>query len=152
MKIILTSIGTRGDIEPFLAIGKILKEKGHQVICAFSEKFREATEGCDIEFASLGRKNDDVLESVANRTVMGGSGIKKFLAFVKLMKHAQSEKIPQEKEIKLYELVKQEKPDRILYHSKNVYPLIWEYENRGKTIFVSPFAYFHYIKGHAFFY
>lgn len=31
MKIILTSIGTRGDIEPFLAIGKILKEKGHQV-------------------------------------------------------------------------------------------------------------------------
>jgi UDP:flavonoid glycosyltransferase YjiC (YdhE family) len=63
MKIILTSIGTRGDIEPFLAIGIILKEKGHQVICAFSEKFREVTESCDIEFASLGRKNDDVLES-----------------------------------------------------------------------------------------
>jgi len=56
MKIILTSIGTRGDIEPFLAIGKILKEKGHQVICAFSEQFRELTENCDIEFASLGKK------------------------------------------------------------------------------------------------
>lgn len=26
MKIILTSIGTLGDMEPFLAIGKILKE------------------------------------------------------------------------------------------------------------------------------
>ncbi|MFC2090994.1 glycosyltransferase, partial [Bacteroidota bacterium] len=50
MKILLTSIGTRGDIEPFLAIGKMLKEKGHQVICAFSEKFREETESCDIEF------------------------------------------------------------------------------------------------------
>jgi UDP:flavonoid glycosyltransferase YjiC (YdhE family) len=151
MKIILTSIGTRGDIEPFLAIGKILKEKGHQVICAFSEKFRELTESCDIEFASLGRKNDDVLESDANRTVMGGSGIKKFFAFIKLMKHAQKQKVPQEKEIKLYELVKQEKPDRIVYHSKNVYPLLWEYKNRGKTIFVCPFAYFHYIKGHTFF-
>ena len=34
MKIILTSIGTGGDIEPFLAIGKMLEEKGHQVICA----------------------------------------------------------------------------------------------------------------------
>ena len=44
MKIILTSIGTRGDIEPFLAIGKILKEKGHQVFCAFSERYRELTE------------------------------------------------------------------------------------------------------------
>jgi len=152
MKIILTSIGTQGDIEPFLAIGQILKEKGHQVICAFSEKFREATESFDIEFASLGRKNDDILESETNRTVMGGSGVKKFLAYIKLMRLAQSQKIPQEKEFKLYELVKQERPDRIVYHSKNVYPLIWEYENRGKTIFVSPFAYFHYIKGHTFFF
>ena len=151
MKIILTSIGTRGDIEPFLAIGKILKEKEHQVICAFSEQFRELTESCDIEFASLGRKNDDVLESDANRTVMGGSGIKKFFAYIKLMKLAQNKKVPQEKEFKLYELVQQERPDRIVYHSKNVYPLLWEYENRGKTIFVSPFAYFHYIKGHSFF-
>jgi UDP:flavonoid glycosyltransferase YjiC (YdhE family) len=152
MKIILTSIGTRGDIEPFLAIGKILKEKGHQVICAFSEQFKEVTEGCDIEFVSLGRKNDDILESDANRTVMGGAGIKKFFAYIKLMRLAQSQKIPQEKEIKLFELVKQERPDRIVYHSKNIYPLIWEYNNRGKTIFISPFAYFHYIKGHTFFF
>jgi len=152
MKIILTSIGTRGDIEPFLAIGKILKEKGHQVICAFSDQFRELTESCDIEFRSLGRKNDDIFESDANRTVMGGSGIKKFFAYINLMRHAQSQKVPEEKEFKLYELVKQERPDRIVYHSKNVYPLLWEYHNRGKTVFVSPFAYFHYTKGHAFFY
>jgi len=148
MKIILTSIGTRGDIEPFLAIGKILKEKGHQVICAFSEQFRELTENCDIEFASLGGKNDDLLESDASRTAIGGSGIKKFFAYIKLMKLAQNQKAPQEKEFKLYELVKQERPDRIVYHSKNVYPLIWEYKNRGKTIFVSPFPYLHYVKGH----
>ena len=150
MKIVLTSIGTQGDIEPFLAIGKILKEKGHHVICAFSEKFREVTESCDIEFATLGRKNDDSLENDATKTVIGGSGIKKFFAIIKLMKLAQKQKITQEKEIKLYELVQQEKPDRILYHSKNIYPLLWEYENRGKTIFISPFAYFHYIKGHSF--
>ena len=102
MKIILTAIGTQGDIEPFLAIGKILKEKGHLVICAFSEKFREATESCDIEFASLGRKNDDSLENDATKTVIGGSGIKKFFAYIKLMRLALSQKIPQEKEIRLY--------------------------------------------------
>jgi UDP:flavonoid glycosyltransferase YjiC (YdhE family) len=151
MKIILTSIGTQGDIEPFLAIGKILKEKGHQVICAFSEQFRELTKNCDIEFASLGKKNDDLLDSDAGRTSIGGSGIKKFFASIKLMKLAQSQKVPQEKEFKLYELIKQERPDRIVYHSKIVYPLLWEYENRGKTIFICPFAYFHYITGHSFF-
>ena len=31
MKIILTSIGTQGDIEPFLAVGKILKEKSTKI-------------------------------------------------------------------------------------------------------------------------
>jgi len=148
MKIILTSIGTQGDIEPFLAIGIFLKEKGHQVICAFSEQFRELTEKCDIEFASLGKKNDDLLENDASRTVMGGSGIKKFFAYIRLMKLAQNQKAPQEKEFMLYELIKQERPDRIVYHSKNVYPLIWEYNNRGKTIFVSPFPYLHYVQGH----
>ena len=150
MKIILTAIGIRGDIEPFLAIGKILKEKGHHVICAFSEQFREQTENCDMEFSSLGKKNDDLLKSDASKTAMGGSGIKKFFAYIKLMKLAQKQKTPQEKEIKLYELIKKERPDRIVYHSKNVYPLIWEYKNRGKTIFVCLFPYFHYIKGHSF--
>ena len=99
MKIILTSIGTRGDVEPFLAIGKILKEKGHQVICAFSEQFRELTESCDIEFASLGKKNDDLFENDAGRTAMGGSGIKKVFAYIKLIKLAKNQKAPKEKNL-----------------------------------------------------
>ena len=44
MKIILITIGTRGDIEPFLAIGAILKEKGHRVICALPDQFRNLVE------------------------------------------------------------------------------------------------------------
>jgi len=147
MKIILSAIGTRGDIEPFLAIGQFLKEKGHQVICTFSEQFRELTENCDIEFASLGKKNDDLFESDAGRIFMGGgSGIKKFFILIKLARNLKGAN--KEKELNLYELIKQERPDRIVYHSKNVYPLIWECKNRGKTIFVSPFPYMHYVKGH----
>ena len=147
MKIILTAIGTRGDVEPFLVIGKILKEKGHQVICAFSEQFRELTESCDIEFASLGKKYFDLLDSDAGRTAMGGgTGIKKFFAYIKL---ARNQTAPnKEKELKLYELIKQERPDRIVYNSKTVYPIIWEHKNRGKTTFLSPFPYLHYVKGH----
>ena len=148
MKIILTSVGTRGDIEPFLAIGKFLKEKGHQVICAFAEQFRELTENCDIEFASLGKYDEDIFKSDVGRTLMGGAGIKKFFAYIKGIKLAINQNIHKEKEFKLYEHVKQERPDRIVYHSKNIYPLIWEYKNRGKTIFISPFPYMHYVKGH----
>jgi UDP:flavonoid glycosyltransferase YjiC (YdhE family) len=53
MKIILLSIGTRGDMEPFLAIGELLKERGHQVICAFPGQFRELAEDSEMEFISF---------------------------------------------------------------------------------------------------
>ena len=148
MKIILTAIGTQGDIEPFLAIGKILKEKGHQVICAFSEQFRELTESNELEFASLGSKLFDLHNSDAGKIAMGGGkGLKKTFAFIKLaMKQTGPNK---EKETKLYELIKQERPDRVLYNSKTICPIIWEYKNSGKTTFLSPFPYLHYVKGHS---
>lgn len=148
MKIILTAIGTQGDIEPFLAVGKILKEKGHQVICAFSEQFRELTESNELEFASLGSKLFDLHNSDAGKIAMGGGkGLKKTSAFIKLaMKQTGPNK---EKETKLYELIKQERPDRVLYNSKTICPIIWEYKNSGKTTFLSPFPYLHYVKGHS---
>ncbi len=63
MKIILISIGTRGDMEPFLSIGEILKEKGHQVICAFPEQFRDLAEKSNLEFDSPGSKFIEMLDS-----------------------------------------------------------------------------------------
>jgi hypothetical protein len=51
---------------------------------------------------------------------MGGTGIKKFFALIKLIKIARNEKgAVKEKDLKIYELVKQERPDRIVYHLKN---------------------------------
>jgi UDP:flavonoid glycosyltransferase YjiC (YdhE family) len=53
MKIILKSIGTRGDMEPFLAIGGIVQEKGHRVICVFPKQCRNLAEDLNLQFASL---------------------------------------------------------------------------------------------------
>ena len=148
MKILLTAIGTQGDIEPFLAIAKILKEKGHKVICAFSEQFRDLTESCDIEFASLGRKIYDLSDSEIGRIIMGGgTGLKKIIAIYKFTRN--STRANKEKESLLYELIQQEKPDKILYNSKTTCPILWERNNAGKTIFLSPFPYLHYVKGHS---
>jgi len=41
-----------------------------------------------------------------------------------------------------------EMPDRIVHNGKAMYPVIWEAENQGKTIYVSPVPYLHYVKGH----
>jgi sterol 3beta-glucosyltransferase len=148
MKVILVSIGTRGDMEPFLAIGEILQEKGHQVICAFPEQFRELAEDSNLEFASLGAKFIELLESDAGKAAMGGegSGLEKFLATVKLARN-QTEA---NKELvnKQYELIEGEEPDRIVYNGKAIYPIIWGLSNRGRATLVSPLPYMHYVRDH----
>jgi UDP:flavonoid glycosyltransferase YjiC (YdhE family) len=76
----------------------------------------------------------------------GGSGVKKFFAIIKLARNQKG--ATKEKELKLYELVKQESPDRIVHHTSVVYPVIWECNNRGKTILISPLPCLHYVKGY----
>ncbi len=43
-------MGTRGDIEPFLAVGEVLKERGWEVVCLFPEQFRETTVAMGFRF------------------------------------------------------------------------------------------------------
>jgi len=148
MKIILISIGTRGDMEPFLSIGEILKEKGHQVICAFPEQFRNLAEDSNMDFASLGTKYIEILDSEVGKAAMGGSasGLKKFIAYIKLAKN-QTE-ANKELTDKQYEIIESEIPDRIVYNGKALYPIIWGLNNRGKNILVCAAPYLHYVKGH----
>jgi sterol 3beta-glucosyltransferase len=149
MKIILMSIGTRGDIEPFLAIGEILQERSHQVICAFPEQFRYLAEVSNLQFASLGTKFIEMLESNVGKAAMGGggSGVKKFLANVKLAQN-QTE-VNKELVNKQYELIEGEEPDRIVYNGKAIYPIIWGLKHRGRSILVSPLPYMHYVRDHS---
>jgi len=148
MKIILLSVGTRGDMEPFLAIGNLLKEKGDQVICAFPEQYRSLAEEVNMEFTSLETKFIELLESDDGKAALGasGSGIRKMMAYIKLARH-QTE-VNKELVSKQYDLIESEKPDRIVYNGKAMYPIIWELNNRGKAILISPVPYVHYVKDH----
>jgi len=148
MIILLISIGTRGDMEPFLAIGEMLKQKGHQVICLFPEQFRNLVEDSDMRFASLGSEFMEMLESDVGKFALGGGGSKwnKILAYVKLAKmQNKNNKLMIAKQ---HQVVAQEKPDRIIHNGKAMYPVIWEVGNKGKTIYVSPVPYLHYVKHH----
>jgi len=149
MKVILISIGTRGDMEPFLAIGDILIEKGHKVICAFPEQFRSLVkDSSEMEFASLGTKFIELLESDAGKEALGGSGsgLRKFWAYIKLA--GKQTEVNKELVQKQKELIESQNPDRIVYNGKASYPIIWELDHRGKTILISPVPFLHYVKNH----
>jgi len=54
---------------------------------------------------------------------------------------------------KQFEAVSEFRPDRIVHHTKAMYPVLWEIKNPGKTLVVSPVPYLHYVrnKTHLFF-
>lgn len=134
-------------MEPFLAIGQMLKEKGHHIICLFPEQFRDLVENSELNFASLGPRFMEMLESDTGKMVLGGGGSrwKKINGYIKLAK--LQAKINKELVGLQQEVITRETPDRIVHNGKAIYPVIWEVTNKGKTIFISPVPYLHYVKG-----
>jgi sterol 3beta-glucosyltransferase len=149
MKILLVSIGTRGDIEPFLAVGQILQEKDHHVVAVFPEQFRTLADESGIEFESLGKDYIDSLESPLAKEAMGASGsrMNSLLANFKLA--GQQWTINKELVQRQFELVEKHNPDRILYNPNATYPVLWGLHRDGKHILMSPVPFLHYVKGHA---
>ncbi len=149
MKILVTSIGTRGDIEPFLAIADIFRKRNHQVTCLFPEQFRALTESAGFEFVSLGSKFLELMNSNAGKIAMGGGkfGFKKIKAYYQLI-----QKQPEaNKEMMLQQeaCIQTLNPDKIIHHSKTIYPLLWSLKNKHKTSLICLVPHLHYVKGYS---
>ncbi|CAH9129936.1 unnamed protein product [Cuscuta epithymum] len=54
LQIVMLIVGTRGDVQPFVAIGKKLQEDGHRVRLATHSDFKEFVLGAGLEFYPLG--------------------------------------------------------------------------------------------------
>jgi UDP:flavonoid glycosyltransferase YjiC (YdhE family) len=149
MKILLLSLGTRGDVEPFLAIGEICKEKGHHVMCAFPEQFKHLADDANIKCIALTPKFINLVESEDGKTAMGGkvSTVKKIGALIRL--YRQSYTVTKELLHQQHNIIEKEKPDKIIYSHKATYPIIWGINNPEKSILVSPIPCItHYVKNH----
>lgn len=137
MKILLVSIGTRGDIELFLAQAEILSEAGHEIYCQFPEQFREMTEALGHTFLGFDKRFLEMLEGQSGKAVMGGGGafkqLKGYLSLVKNSMKIQKILIQQQKEA-----LNSIQPDRVLFHSKALYHYLAAKSNPKKFILLSP--------------
>ncbi len=138
MKAIIFSIGTRGDIEPFLAIGQLLKRNKWEVLCVFPEQFRDTVENMGLAFKGFTKEFLELLEGKDGKMFMGGRGsiFKRLRILIRMSKTGiklSKEMISLQHRIQL-----EENPDRIIYHPKCNFALIWGMKNPGKSILVSP--------------
>ena len=53
-RIALVTIGTQGDVQPYLALAIALKARGYSVVLGASEEFQDMVEGHGVEFHTLG--------------------------------------------------------------------------------------------------
>lgn len=71
-RILVTTVGSRGDIQPFLALSLALRDAGYAVTLAAPETFREWVEGYGIAFAPIRADVRAMLETGAGREMMQG--------------------------------------------------------------------------------
>jgi UDP:flavonoid glycosyltransferase YjiC (YdhE family) len=138
MKAILFSLGTRGDIEPFLAIAEKLDKKGHKVVCAFPIQFRKLVDESKYEFYGLSEKFLELIEGEKTKILLGGNGniFQKTRAIIWMIKVSQS----MQKEVitQQHDLIELKQPDIIVYNQKCLYPIIWGIKHPNKTTLLSP--------------
>ena len=61
MRIVFTSFGSTGDVQPFLALAVEFRKHGHEPVLAFSPNFRSRASQLDMEFVPLGPELDPAL-------------------------------------------------------------------------------------------
>lgn len=140
MKILLASIGTRGDMEPFLAIGEKLVKQGHHITYLFPEQYLTLVpEG--LHKVGMSRKFVELVESEEGKVIMGGKigFLKKIKSYYRLYKVGM--KINHEMYREQFECIESQQPDLILHHPKCLYPLVWRMKYSKKTIMISPVPY-----------
>jgi rhamnosyltransferase subunit B len=56
MKVLLTTIGSAGDVNPFIAVGRALRQRGQRTLLLVNPHFKDAVTAAGLEFLPLGRE------------------------------------------------------------------------------------------------
>ncbi len=138
MKALLISMGTRGDVEPFLALGEILLERGWEVVCLFPEQFRSESEQMGFRFHGFDKAFLELIDGIDAKRILGGEGsiLKRFASWASLAK--QGMKLARDSVDLQHRVTLDEAPDRVIYHPKCNTAIIWGMAKPGKSIMLSP--------------
>lgn len=82
MRIALLTVGTRGDVQPYVALGKGLAARGHEVLLAAPDDFGSWIEGHGLAFHPMGIDMEGFLKRPEARSFMNGN----VFALIKFMR------------------------------------------------------------------
>ena len=75
MNIVVQVIGSRGDVQPFIALGKELQRYGHRIRIATHPTFKDFVEETGLEFFSIGGDPSELMSVPAPRLFIANNSI-----------------------------------------------------------------------------
>lgn len=117
-RVLICTYGTRGDVEPFVALALGLRAAGHTVLLATSDRFRAFVEGHGIAFHPMSDASLAAIETPDGRAVIeGGAGpVARVRAGIRLARRSGA--INAELMRETWEAARAFGPDRIVFHMK----------------------------------
>ncbi len=150
MRILLVSIGTRGDCEPFLGVGVMLRSRGHEVVCSFPEQYRRIAEDAGFEFRSLGPEFLDLLDTRVAHLALGGGGNRLVTLAATARFFRNSAPAHRRMIDRQHAIVSDVRPDVMVFHPMVTYPVPWSMAGRGRAVMLSPVpCLLHPVRGHS---
>ncbi|MDZ8259048.1 glycosyltransferase [Nostoc sp. ChiQUE01b] len=77
LQITIITVGSRGDLQPYCALGIGLKRAGHKVKVAAHENFESFVRKFDLEFAPIAGNMEEFLQSKQGQRLIAGEKLKK---------------------------------------------------------------------------
>lgn len=109
MRILITTFGTRGDIQPYVAFAGALRDRGHDVTLAVPEGFRDLVAGVGVGMHPAGSRMLTMLQEIMPEL----SGPRDALRTLGVMREAMGEHIEEQ-----WAAARAAAPDLIVYHPK----------------------------------
>lgn len=118
MRILVATYGSRGDVQPYVALGKGLQDAGHHVTVATSERFRDFIGDNGLQYGFM---NDDllaILDTDKGRDLLENTNglfevIKRTISMRKLVGPMQESLLEN-----CWDAAKEFRPDLIIFHPK----------------------------------
>lgn len=85
MKVLILTLGTRGDVQPFIALAQQLQKRGHEAVLGAPQRFADLAAGHGVAFAAVDDGPLRVLDSGAAVGEVAAGGVQARLALMRRM-------------------------------------------------------------------
>ena len=137
MKILILTFGSTGDVLPYIALGKGLIERGHNVVICSNSRFEKVIIQHGLDYAYMSDEITQLIESTMGRNIL--EDLNGFVGFFKSIFKLINKLGPLQQEIleNTWTAAQQHKPDLIIFSPKNC-PAVHFAEKLNITAMAAP--------------